>query len=96
MSFQVFVKQKSMEAINELPGKTGRIIFDALKGLENNPWPGAGGDKEKLCLEESMEVYRLHIGRTYTAFYTIDTRDHVVRVHDVMTIGQAHKKYGRM
>jgi len=96
VSFCVFIKQKSTEAINVLPGKTRRIIFDALKGLEKNPWPGASGDKEKLRPEEKTDIYRLHIGRSYTAFYTIDTRDHVIRIHDVMTIEQAHKKYGRM
>jgi len=96
VSFQVLVRQKSIEAINELPAKTRRIIFDALKGLEKNPWPGADGDKEKLRLEGGLEVYRLHIGRSYTTLYTIDLKNHTVQIHDVMTIGQAHKKYGRL
>ena len=95
MSFQVLIKRKSVEAINELPGKTRRIIHDALKSLEQDPYPGTGGDKELLHHEEGIEVYRLHIGRSYTAFYTVDIRSHIVQVHDIMTIGQAHKKYGR-
>ncbi|WFN37420.1 hypothetical protein L1994_03235 [Methanomicrobium antiquum] len=81
------IKHKSAEAINLLPEKTRRIIFDALKSLENNPWPGAGNDKEKL---------RLHIRRSYTIFYKIYNESHVVLVHDVMIIEQAHKKYSRM
>jgi len=85
-----------MDAINELPEKSRRIIFEALKGLEKNPWPGNHGDKEKLHLEDELEIYRLHIGRSYTALYTIDAGDHVIQVHDVMTIEQAHKKYGRL
>lgn len=85
-----------MDAINELPEKFRRIIFEALGGLEKNPWPGTDGDKEKLRLEGPLEIYRLHIGRSYTALYTIDTGEHAIRVHDVMTIEQAHKKYGRL
>jgi len=96
VSFQVLIKRRSVDAIKELPGKTRRIIHDALKSLEQDPYPGTGGDKELLHHEEGIEVYRLHIGRSYTAFYTIDTRSHVVQVHDMMTIGQAHKKYGRI
>lgn len=90
------IKRHSVEAINELPEKTRRIIHDALRTLEENPYPGTGGDKEKLQLEDGMAVYRLHIGRSYTAFYTIDSGARLVRIHDVMTIGQAHKKYGRI
>ena len=96
MSFQVVIKRKSVDAINELPGKTRRIIHDALMTLEQDPYPGTGGDKKLLHHEEGIEVYRLHIGRSYTAFYTIDTGNRIVQVHDIMTIGQAHKKYGRI
>ena len=96
MSFRVVVKQKLIEAINELPEKTRRILFSALENLETNPWPGSGGDKEKLHTEKEIEIYRLHIGRTFTAIYTIDTKNHHVQIHDLMTIEQAHKKYGRM
>jgi mRNA-degrading endonuclease RelE of RelBE toxin-antitoxin system len=96
VNFQVLVKQKSIDAINELPKKSRKIIFDALKGLEENPWPGGNGDKEKLHLKDELEMYRLHIGRRYTAWYTIHGGEHAVKIHDVMTIEQAHKKYGRL
>jgi len=96
VKFRVIVKQKSVEAINELPVKTRRIIHNALATLEENPHPGSGGDKERLRLDEDVDIYGLHIGRSYTAFYTIDSQDQIVRVHEVMTIEQAHKKYGRM
>jgi len=85
-----------MDAINELPEKSRRIIFDALKDLEKDPWPGRNGDKEKLHLEDDLEIYRLHIERGYIALYTIHAGDHAVKIHDVMTIEQAHKKYGRL
>ena len=96
MSFQVLIRRKSIDAINELPEKTSRIVHDALRALETDPYPGTGGDKELLHREEGIEVFRLHIGRSYTAFYTVDTGRQVVQVHDIMTIGQAHKKYGRI
>ena len=95
MNFRIVVKKKSMDAINELPEKPRRFIFDALKSLEENPWPGTDGDKEKLHLADTVDIYRLHIGRSYTVLYTIDKEEHLIRVHDVMTIEQAHKKYGR-
>jgi|GEM_PF-256246 len=37
VSFRVLVRQKSIDAINELPAKTRMIISDALKGLEKPP-----------------------------------------------------------
>jgi mRNA-degrading endonuclease RelE of RelBE toxin-antitoxin system len=67
-----------------------------LKGLEENPFPGGGGDKEKLVLSGGGEIYRLHIARTYTAFYSVDKENRIVKVHDILTIEQAHKKYGRL
>ena len=90
------IKKKSVEAINELPVKTRRIIHSTLATLEEDPCPGTGGDKERLHLDEEVDIFRLHIGRSSTAFYTIDTKEQIVRVHDVMTIEQAHKKYGRI
>ncbi len=96
MTYRVCIKRHLVESINELPEKTRRIIHDALMTLEENPYPGIGGDKEKLQLKEGIAVYRLHIGRSYTAFYTIDSGANLVRIHDIMTIGQAHKKYGRI
>ena len=96
MNFRVLVKQKSLDAINELPETSRRIIFDALRGLEKNPWPGNNGDKKKLHLEDDPEIYRLHIGRSYTVLYTIHAGDYVIHIHDVMTTEQAHKKYGRL
>ncbi len=96
MKFRVVIRQKSVDAINELPVKTRRILHSALAALEENPYPGTGGDKERLQLEEGVDVYWLPIGRSYTALYTFDDNDRVVQVHEVMTIAQAHKKYGRM
>jgi len=36
----------------------------------------------------------MHISRTYTALYTIDDSDTVVRVREILPIDDAHKRYG--
>jgi len=96
VNFSVVIKKKLVIEINELPPKTRRIIFESLQKLERNPWPGVMGNKERLQLDEGNEVYRLHIGRNYTVFYTIHKEDAIVKIHNIMTIGQAHKRYGRL
>jgi hypothetical protein len=62
--------------------------------LENDPFPGKGGDKELLNLRENVKVYRLHIASSFTAFYEIEGK--TVFVNEVLTIEQAHKKYNRL
>jgi len=95
VSFEVAVRRKAQAFIDTLPEKDQRIVIDTLDRLAGSPWPGKGGDKEKLVLPGGIITYRIHIGRSYTAFYTIDKETKLVQVHFVMTIEQAHKKYGR-
>jgi mRNA interferase RelE/StbE len=49
-----------------LPEKSRRIITEKLAVLKTDPYPGSGGDKERLNTD-GMEVFRLHIGRSFTA-----------------------------
>ncbi|MDO5844994.1 MAG: hypothetical protein Q4Q53_07620 [Methanocorpusculum sp.] len=63
----------------------------ALKTLCDNPFPGSGGDKEKLKGNDNR--YRIHIGRTYSAIYKIDKEKKRVCVTAFGTIGDIHKKY---
>ena len=77
--------------INAQNEKSRRIITSHLKSLVDDPYPGKGGDKELLNLRPGMKIYRLHIGRSFTAIYVIEKNS--VLVTEVMTIGQAHKKY---
>lgn len=80
--------------MNSLDEKSQRIVRNNLKKLIEDPHPGFGkGDKEKLNLPDE-EIYRLHIGRTWTAFYIILEEKEQVRITDLMTIDEAHKKYG--
>lgn len=96
MTFEVRVRRPVAAFINALPEKFRRIVKSALKGLGENPFPGSGGDKELLTLQSDRSVYRLHIARTYTAFYSMDTDAGIVSVYEVLTIEQAHKRYGRL
>lgn len=79
-----------------VPEKSRRIIRNALQGLCENPFPGSVGDKERLVLRGGREIYRLHIARTFTAFYSVDDDNRIVRVHEILPIEQALKKYGRL
>ena len=68
------IKKKSVEAINELPVKTRRIIHSTLATLEEDPYPGTGGDKERLHLDEEIDIFRLHIGKKLIPHSTPLTR----------------------
>jgi mRNA interferase RelE/StbE len=96
LTFDVKVRNTADAFIGTVPEKSRRIIKSALKCLEENPYPGSGGEKDKLFLDGGREIYRIHIARTYTAFYRGDKENRMVKVHDILTIGQAHKKYGRL
>jgi mRNA-degrading endonuclease RelE of RelBE toxin-antitoxin system len=96
LTFLVKVRNTATHFINSVPEKSQRIITTALLGLEENPFPGSGGNKERMVMKGGRELYRIHIARMFTAFYTIDIECRVVRVHEILTIEQAHKKYGRL
>lgn len=82
------------DEISRLPQKTRHIIKTARKRLEVDPFPGTSGDKEKLVLRGGTVIYRLHISRSYTAFYEIEKEQKRVIVQEILPIEQAHKKYG--
>ncbi|WP_406600557.1 hypothetical protein [Methanoculleus submarinus] len=66
--------------------------MDKLKTLQDDPYPGSG--KERLHVHGREDTYRLHISRTFTAFYRIHEQELEVHVLAVMSIEQAHKRYG--
>jgi mRNA-degrading endonuclease RelE of RelBE toxin-antitoxin system len=94
LTFSLILWHTLCDEINRLPIKTRRIIKTALKRLEADPFPGSQGDKEKLVLKGGIIIYRLHISRRYTVFYEIDEEEKLVIVQEILTIEQAHKKYG--
>jgi len=94
LTFSLVLWHDLADEINRLPVKTRRIIRAALERLEEDPYPGNQGDKEKLVLRGGVVLYRLHISRTYTVFYEIDKEEKLVIVQEILPIEQAHKKYG--
>jgi mRNA-degrading endonuclease RelE of RelBE toxin-antitoxin system len=96
MGYKVLIDRRALEYVDSLPAKSRRIVKDNLRKLGRNPYPGAGqGDKEKLT-HKGKSLYRLHIARSFTAFYRIYDKAKEVRVLKVMTIEGAHKEYGRL
>lgn len=79
-----------------MPEKSQRIVKDKCKLLAEDPFPGKGGDKELFRRPGHEDLYRMHVGRTYTTLYRISQEEKVVKILDIMTIEQAHKRYGRL
>jgi len=92
----VVVRKELVEYLNSLDDKSRRIVRTKLFSLEENPYPGSPGDKERLSLPDDTVLYRMHIGRTWTVLYRVDEASKTVKIIDMMTIEQAHKKYGRL
>jgi len=94
LTFKILIEQDQVDKINGFDEKSRRIIKEHLETLRKNPCPGKRGDKEKFCLKGGYILYRQHIGRSWTAFYRVYDTEKIVKILDVMPIGQAHKKYG--
>lgn len=91
--YESLVAQTVREFLDQLDEKSAQVVRENLQKL-SRPYPGRGiGDKEKITWRGD-EVYRLHVGRTWTAFYDVHEDEKVVKVLDVMPIDQAHKEYG--
>jgi mRNA-degrading endonuclease RelE of RelBE toxin-antitoxin system len=79
---------------DDLDEKSERICRENLGYLTENPYPGQGrGDKEQLPIDGEQR-YRIHVGRTWTAFYSIVEDEREVRVTEILPIDEAHKRYG--
>lgn len=92
--YQLIIKKKALEFVNTLSTKSQRIVIEKCKTLADDPYPGQG-DKEIIQRKGHKDIYRLHISRSYTAFYKIYKDEKMVKILDITTIEQAHKIYGR-
>ncbi|MFC6987500.1 type II toxin-antitoxin system RelE/ParE family toxin [Haloplanus sp. GCM10025708] len=93
--YDVLLGDQPREFLDVADEKTERICKEKLGYLAENPYPGRGrGDKEKLPVDGHRDRYRLHISRTYTAFYTVLEDEKDVRVLEITDIDDAHKRYG--
>lgn len=92
--YRLLVEADVLAFIEGLDEKSERICKRNLEKLAENPYPGRGkGDKERLEVDGET-VYRLHIGRTFTAFYDVDEDQETVRVLELLPIDEAHERYG--
>ena len=92
--FRVQLAARVGRFLETFDDKSKRICTNKLQKLSQDPYPGKGrGGKERLVVR-GEEVFQLHIGRRYTAFYVIVEKERVVRVFEILPIDQAHKKYG--
>ena len=95
MSYEIAVQRKSADFLNSLDDKSRRIVRARLATLTSDPYPGKGGDKELIKSPKGRpdeKVFRLHVSHRFTAFYRI--KEKTVYVTEILTIEQAHKKYG--
>jgi mRNA-degrading endonuclease RelE of RelBE toxin-antitoxin system len=84
----LYVKPNVIKFLQLLPEKDRRIVAEHISRLEGT-WP-PDGDLERLydCR------YRMHISRRYTMFLEHDGDE--TTVLRIMTLEQAHKRYGRI
>lgn len=95
MTYEVRIDIDAADFLNSKGEKTQSIIKENLGKLEENPYPSPeaqSGDREKVTVN-GEKVYRMHISRSYTAFYVVDEEEEQVIVTDIVDIDTAHKMY---
>lgn len=86
----VQIERSVIRTLEKYPEKIREHIFNHLRKLED-PYSVPGVER----LHPKVQVYRMHIGRTYTVIFKGYKETNSVVVLDLMTIEQAHKRYGR-
>ena len=89
--FAVKLSSRARKALYSLDREDYFRCSTAILALGVNPYPGYGGDKEKL--KGYKNRYRLHIGWSFTAIYEIYPDGCAVIVVLFGTIGDMHKQY---
>jgi len=92
--YRVLINKDAQKYVDSLTEKSKRIVKKKLETLKDNPHPGRA-DKKKLQLPD-YDLFRMHVSRSYTIFYRIYEEEKTVKVLDIMTIEEAHKRYGRL
>lgn len=86
----VQIERGVMKTLAKYPEKIREHIFSHIRKLKD-PYNAPGVE----CLHSEMQVYRMHIGRTHTVIFRICKESNTIQVLDLLTIEQAHKRYGR-
>jgi mRNA interferase RelE/StbE len=94
VNFEVLIDEDAQNFLDNLPEKNQENVRSKLRLLEEDPFPGTGGNKE-LLNPKHKKLYRLHISRNYTAFYHIFPEEKTVRILWLGPIGHANNLYGR-
>jgi mRNA interferase RelE/StbE len=92
--YSVFINRNAQKYIDSLTEKSRSLVKKKLEMLKDNPHPGRS-DKKKLQFP-NYDLFRMHVSRRYTIFYRIYETEKTVKVLDIMTIEEAHKRYGRL
>ena len=95
MTYEVRIDVEVADFLNSQDEKTQSIIKNNLSKLKDEPYPSPeaqSGDREKVTVN-GEEVYRMHISRSYTAFYIVNKDKDQVVVTDIVDIDTAHKMY---
>jgi mRNA-degrading endonuclease RelE of RelBE toxin-antitoxin system len=87
---EVKIEKRVIKTLNKYPERSREQIFKDIRKLEN---PYSAPEVE--CLHKPTQVYRMHVGRTYTIIFKIHKPQNIVQVLEVDTIERAHKRYGR-
>jgi mRNA interferase RelE/StbE len=82
VAYQLVIKKKALEFVNSLPSKSQRVVIEKCKTLADDPFPGQG-DKEIILRKGHEDIYRLHISRSYTAFYKVYKDEKKVLILDI-------------
>jgi len=90
---KVAIDSALLEFCKRLKEKDLRIVREHLHRLEQ-PY-SAPGDIKKLHGSGGVIRYRMHISRKFTVFFRIYDEEDCVRIDSIMTMEQAHKKYGK-
>lgn len=93
VNFEVLIDEDAQVFLDHLPEKIQESVRSKLRLLREDPFPGTGGNKE-LLKPTHKGLYRMHISRTYTAFYHIFPEEKIVKILWLGPIGQAHNLYG--
>jgi mRNA-degrading endonuclease RelE of RelBE toxin-antitoxin system len=87
---KIAIEERVKEFIRELPEKDRRIIGEHIDRLCEHS--DATGNIRKLHTRKPR--WRMHISLKYTLFCYVDSE--TVWIDKIMTIEQAHKKYGKI
>jgi mRNA-degrading endonuclease RelE of RelBE toxin-antitoxin system len=87
---QIKIEDRVKEFIRELPEKDRRVIGEHIERLSKHP--NSTGNIKKLHTRKPRSC--MHISLKYTLFYYVESD--MVWIDKIMTIEQAHKKYGKI